>query len=173
MNSVIRKIQDAHQSQINAVQAELLLIIRACDPYQFERLVLSVLKKMLGWKYGRLTQRSGDRGVDGFVYQDAREQDAIPFQTKRPERAEKTVGSPVVRDFGGALAACGAKYGFLITSSCFTREAMACELVTQRRVILMNGEKLAESMYEHNIGVTLVDTREIKVFTPQAIELLG
>jgi len=66
----------------------------------------------------------------------------------------------MVDRFAGALNPKGVK-GVFITTSRFTKDA---ETINHHpmKIILIDGQKLAELMIEYNIGVTTSDTYEIK-----------
>ncbi|MFW9801792.1 MAG: restriction endonuclease [Candidatus Thorarchaeota archaeon] len=119
----------------------------------FERLVVKLLNKM---GYGLedssfVTGGSGDQGIDGIIWQDKLGLYKIYIQAKQWDR---TVGDPVVTAFEGALARKGARKGILITTSQFSKPAME-----QRdpSVVLVDGEKLAELMIDHGLGVEVVE----------------
>lgn len=51
----------------------------------------------------------------------------------------------------------------LITTGYFTKEAVAtAEGLKQKRIVLVDGERLAQLMIEFNIGVSVRDRLEIK-----------
>ena len=55
-----------------------------------------------------------------------------------------------------------AKKGVYITTSTFSPEAHQYVLVIDPKVVLIDGEQLAEYMIEYNLGVLIKDTYEIK-----------
>jgi restriction system protein len=104
---------------------------------------------------------SHDGGVDGVVPQDRLGIDRIYFQAKRWN--ETTVGAGTVRDFVGALAGMKAKRGVFITSSKFSNDATSfASSVGEYSVILIDGERLADLMYEYEMGATTVKTYLVK-----------
>jgi restriction system protein len=68
----------------------------------------------------------------------------------------------VVREFLGALDQAGAKKGVLITTSTFTKDAKAPLGKTDKKISLMDGQMLAELMVDHNLGVALDRSFEVK-----------
>ena len=57
----------------------------------------------------------------------------------------------------------GARKGILITTSDFTKEAIeAVSYSTTVSIVLINGYKLVDLMYEHNIGVGVEKVIQIK-----------
>ena len=83
------------------------------------------------------------------------------FTFKR-KRWEGNVGAPPVRDFVGALDGEGVQEGIFITTSDFNPAAKEFAERSSKRVILINGSELARYMINHNVGVSTVETYEIK-----------
>ena len=149
--------------QIRAKVAEdLLQQIKANSPAFFEKLVIDLLVKM-GYGGSRedaqTVGRSGDGGIDGVINEDRLGLDVIYVQAKR--WAGK-VGEPPVRDFVGALDGEGVQKGIFITTSDFHPAAKDFAKKSSKRIILINGQQLAQLMIEHDIGVSTVETHEIK-----------
>jgi restriction system protein len=140
----------------DALAAELLARIRESDPIFFERLVLKLLVTM---GYGGSEEEAaehlgggGDEGVDGVISEDKLGRDRIYVQAKR--WAGNPVRRPDVQGFVGALEGRGASKGVFITTSRFTTEARTYVEGLRQRVILIDGEQLAELMIRHGVGVT-------------------
>lgn len=76
----------------------------------------------MGYGKYEITERSGDKGVDGIVYQDKLGLDKIFFQAKRYAEGN-SVSAHDVRDFVGTLELQGANRGVFITTSKFPRDA--------------------------------------------------
>ncbi len=142
---------------------ELLLKIKSSSPAFFETLVVELLVKM-GYggsikDAGRSIGRSGDEGIDGIIKEDKLGLDVIYVQAKR---WENVVGRPEIQKFVGALAGQGAKKGVFITTSRFTNEAKEYQPRNETKIVLIDGEQLAELMIDHNLAVSTVNTFEIK-----------
>jgi restriction system protein len=156
--------ESAYKDLQETLTAELLDAIRNCSPEFFERLVIDVLLKM-GYggsrrEAGAALGRSGDEGIDGIIKEDKLGLDIIYIQAKRWERT--TVGRPEIQRFAGALLGQAAKKGVFITTSAFSREAQDYVKGLDAKIILIDGERLAELMVEYNVGVDSVATYEIK-----------
>lgn len=143
---------------------ELLAEICKMDPYRFETLVVELLIKM---GYGRLqygsqaTKKSGDEGIDGIVTADKLGFDSIYIQAKRFK--DNTVGRPDIQKFVGALAGQGAQKGIFITTSSYTKEAIAfVEKNLNYKIVLIDGTRLAELMIEYELGVSTQYTYNVK-----------
>ncbi len=142
---------------------EVLLRVKSCSPAFFERLVVELLVKM-GYggtrqDAGRAIGRSGDEGIDGVIHEDRLGLDVIYLQAKR---WEGVVGRPEIQKFVGALQGQRAKKGVFITTSDFTKEAIEYVRNIDNKVVLISGTLLASLMMDHNIGVSLAATYEIK-----------
>lgn len=142
---------------------ELLSKIKGCSPTFFETLVVDLLVKM-GYggsikDAGRSIGRSGDEGIDGIIKEDKLGLDVIYIQAKR---WENVVGRPEIQKFVGALAGQGAKKGVFITTSRFSNEAKDYQPRNETKIVLIDGEQLAELMIDHNLAVSTVNTFEIK-----------
>ncbi|WP_062381218.1 restriction endonuclease [Demequina pelophila] len=137
------------------VAATLLDRLRGADPAFFEQAVVEVL---LAMGYGGSEQRgkriggTGDGGVDGVIDQDALGLDQIYVQAKR-YNAGNTVGREAIQAFIGALHGFGASRGVFITSSDFTQHARDYARQIPTRIILINGDRLAELMIKYRVGV--------------------
>ena len=103
--------------------------------------------------------RSGDGGIDGIIKADPLGLNVVYVQAKR---WKGKVGAPPVRDFVGALDGEGVQEGIFITTSDFNPAAKEFAERSSKRVILINGSELARYMINHNVGVSTVDTYEIK-----------
>ncbi|MDO9529349.1 MAG: restriction endonuclease, partial [Syntrophales bacterium] len=108
---------------------------------------------------GRAVGKSGDGGIDGIIKEDKLGLDAIYIQAKR---WEGNVGSPEIQKFVGALQGQKAKKGIFITTSDFSKEAQDYAKKIESRVVLINGENLAQLMIDSDIGVTKTKAFELK-----------
>lgn len=156
-------IESLHDQLKRALADDLLARISTAAPDFFERLVVELLLKM-GYggsrqDAGRAIGRSGDGGIDGIINEDRLGLDSIYLQAKR---WENPVGRPEIQKFAGALAEHRAKKGVFITTSSFTKEALASATKHDARIVLIDGEKLATLMIDHGLGVTLAASYEVK-----------
>ena len=153
---------EVNYQQIKKELAEgLLQQIKKNSPAFFEELVIDLLVAM-GYGGSRedaqAVGRSGDGGIDGIINEDRLGLDVIYVQAKR---WEGNVGAPEIAGFAGALAGKSANKGIFITTSDFTKAAK--EFVAAGfKIILINGNQLADYMIEHNVGVSIEKIYEIK-----------
>ncbi|HAU58420.1 MAG TPA: restriction endonuclease [Comamonadaceae bacterium] len=157
------RLQTLKREVDSALAAEILERVKACSPVYFERLVVQLLIRM-GYggsreEAGKAVGRSGDGGIDGIINEDRLGLDAIYLQAKR---WEGVVGRPEIMKFVGALAGQRATKGVFITTSWFTQEAKDYALSSQYKVVLIDGERLADLMIEHDLGVSVAATYQLK-----------
>lgn len=142
---------------------QLLDMLRTVEPTRFEKIVVDVLQAM-GYGGGRVGAaraigRSGDGGIDGVIEEDRLGLDTVYVQAKR---WESNIGRPIVQGFAGALQGQRARKGVMITTSDYTNDARAYVASLSTRIVLINGERLAEMMIDHNVGVSTEQTYAIK-----------
>jgi len=129
----------------------------------FENLVVDLILK-IGYGGSRLDAgkaigRTGDGGIGGIIKEDKLGLDAIYIQAKR---WEGTVGRPEIQKFIGALLGQKAKKGIFITTSRFSPDAKEYVKGIDSRVILIDGEELANLMIDYDIGVSKIVEYELK-----------
>lgn len=149
-----------------SLEDDLLSAIMEQDADFFENLVVSLMQKMgYGKKLespGLVTGQSGDEGIDGIIREDKLGFNSIYIQAKRWKR-DLTVGRPEIQKFVGALAGQGAQKGLFITTAKFSKAAQEyAEKHLSYKVVLVDGPQLAELMIEHNLGVSVKDTYQVK-----------
>lgn len=142
---------------------DILVNIAKCSPSFFEHLVIDLLVHMgYGGSFSEAAQvvgKSGDEGIDGIIKEDKLGLDTIYIQAKR---WKGVVGRPEIQKFAGALLGQKASKGVFITTSSFTKETEEYTASVDRKVVLIDGQKLASLMIEHNVGISTVRTFEIK-----------
>lgn len=136
-----------------SVEVELLEYLKRSSPSFFETIVLDLLHKM-GYGASRAdlirVGGSGDGGIDGVISLDKLGLEKVYVQAKR---WQQTVGRPEVQAFYGALAGQRANKGVFITTSSYTAQALEFARSVER-VVLIDGERLAQFMIDHEVGVT-------------------
>ncbi len=143
--------------------AELLEQVRCATPAFFERLVVELLVRMgYGGSFqeaARAIGKSGDEGIDGIIKEDRLGFDVVYVQAKRWGQA---VGRPEVQKFAGALQGHRARKGVFLTTSTFTKEAQDYADKIDSKIVLIDGERLAELMFEYDVGVSTVTRYPVK-----------
>lgn len=150
-----------------SVYREIIDTILSKTPREFEKLVVLLLQKMgYGGEIqdsGLVTQYTNDKGIDGIIKEDILGFGRIHIQAKRYE-----INSNIQRDdiqkFVGALAVAQSDKGVFITTSDFTKGAYeyVASLNSTAKIVLINGTKLAEYIYDFNLGMQSEKIIEIK-----------
>jgi len=99
------RIESAFAELRTSLVADLRDQLANVDPYRFEQIVVDVL---LALGYGgsrkeaaKITQKSGDEGIDGVINEDRLGLDVIYVQAKR--WTSNKIGRPELQSFAGAL----------------------------------------------------------------------
>jgi restriction system protein len=158
-------LEMAYQKIRKSLASELISKVVELSPAFFERLVVELLVKM-GYggsikDAGKAMGKSGDEGIDGTIKEDKLGLDIIYIQAKR-WKPGNVVGRPEIQKFVGALAGQGAKKGIFITTSNFTKEALDYTPRNETKIVLIDGEQLAQLMIDYNLGCTSQQTYEVK-----------
>jgi restriction system protein len=138
------RIEAADLELRNALAAEIRERITAMSAAAFEDLVLDVLHEMGYGDEGEGARLriggSGDAGIDGVI----------------------PVGRPEVQAFVGALQGARAAKGVMFTASQFSSDARAYVAAVSPGVVLVDGQRLAELMIDHNVGVSERENYSVK-----------
>lgn len=146
---------------------EIIDTILSKNPREFEKLVVQLLQKM-GYggeieNSGLVTQYSNDKGIDGIIKEDILGFGRINIQAKR-YNIDNNVPREDIQKFVGALAVAQSDKGVFITTSDFTKGAYEYvnSLNSTTKIVLINGEKLAQYIYDFNLGMQTEKVIEIK-----------
>jgi restriction system protein len=156
-------LEDAYQKLRSELAKEVLEVVKNCSPAFFEKLVVDLLIRM-GYggsrkDAGQALGRTGDGGIDGIVKEDKLGLDIIYLQAKR---WENVVPLKEIRDFTGALASKKAKKGIFITTSAFPASVYEFVKQVEYKIILIDGDQLANLMIEYNVGLSTVTEYQVK-----------
>ncbi len=156
-------LEYTYQKINNDLSVELLDMVKNSSPAFFERLVIDLLIAM-GYggsrkEAGQAVGKSGDGGIDGIINEDKLGLDVIYLQAKK---WENPVPIKEIRDFTGALASKKAKKGIFITTSSFPKSVYEFVKQVEYKIILIDGQKLADLMIENNVGLTITNAYFIK-----------
>ena len=139
--------------------------VHSFSPAFFERLIIDLLVRM-GYgggraEMGRALGRVGDGGVDGVIKEDELGLDVVYVQAKR---LDPDTGVPLreVRDFVGGLEGHRATKGVLVTTSYFPSTAYDFITRVSKRVVLIDGQELANLMIRHRVGIRVKDVYEVR-----------
>lgn len=156
-------LEYSYQKIRKALSQDLLSKIKNLPASFFEKLVIELIVKM-GYggsikDAGKAIGRSGDEGIDGIIKEDKLGLDVIYIQAKR---WEGVVGRPELQKFVGALAGQGAKKGIFITTSYFSKDALDYTPKNETKIVLVDGEQLAQYMVDFDLAVSTVSAYQIK-----------
>jgi restriction system protein len=148
--------QRAYLQMRSELASEILQRVKANTPDFFERLVVDVMVA-LGYggsrvDAGKSIGQSGDGGIDGIINEDRLGLDVIYLQAKR---WDGTVGRPEIQKFVGALHGKRAKKGVFITTGRFSEDAKTYVNTIDPKVILIDGNRLADLMIDSGLGTNM------------------
>ncbi len=151
-------------ARINSeVALSLLHRLHSQDPAFFEQAVVDLIVAMgYGGANARATrtQLSNDGGIDGIIEQDILGLSRVYIQAKRYS-PENTVQRPDVQSFVGALQGQQANQGVFFTTGRFSNGAVEYAKSVHTRVVLIDGQRLAELMIRYRVGVHVKQTLQI------------
>jgi len=156
-------LEASYQNLRLQLAQDILHHVSRCSPKFFEKLVVDLLLAM-GYGGSRLDAgqavgRSNDGGIDGIIKEDKLGLDVVYIQAKR---WEAQVGRPIVQAFVGSLEGQRARKGVLLTTSKFSNDARDYAERTEKRIVLIDGEQLAQLMIDHGVGVAEVASFTVK-----------
>lgn len=160
------KIYDAFDKVKTSIYNDILDTIIGKSPREFEKLVVELLQKM-GYggeieNSGKVTQYANDKGIDGIIKEDVLGFGRIYIQAKRYKR-ENAIGREDLNKFVGALAGTQSSKGVFITTSSFNKNAAKyANTLSGVTLVLIDGEKLAQYIYEYSLGMQTEQVIEIK-----------
>ncbi len=161
--SPVEALEASYLALRRTLGQEILDRVKQAPPSFFEQVVIDLLVAMgYGGSYADAAQavgRSGDDGIDGIIKADKLGLDFVYVQAKR---WDAPVGRPTVQAFAGSLMGQRAGKGVFITTSKFTNEAEEYVRRIEKRIVLVNGARLADLMIDHGVGVADVATFRIK-----------
>jgi restriction system protein len=111
--------------------------------------------------YGQFieTKKTGDGGVEGIINQDQLGLQKIYIQAKR--YSDNKVREKDIRNFIGAMSG-DTTNGVFVTTSTFDDAAVIKAKEAHHKIILIDGLKLTELMFEFGVGVQTTNTFEMK-----------
>lgn len=150
----LERVEGGYKELREALADELLSRVRVMKPKAFEQLVVDVLVAM---GYGgsqldaaQVVGKSGDGGIDGVIKEDRLGLDMVYVQAKR---YTNDVGPGAIREFVGSLGEHKATKGVFITCGGFTSGATEAAAKAHHRIVLIDGDQLADYMIDNGVGV--------------------
>ena len=157
------QLEEAYQTLRDSLASEIIAQLKAASPIFFEKVVVEVLVKM-GYggsrkDAGQAIGRSGDEGIDGIIKEDRLGLDIIYIQAKK---WEDPISRPEIQKFAGALQGKRARKGIFITTSRFCDTAKEFATNIDNKIILIDGQQLAQFMIDFGVGVATDAVYELK-----------
>ena len=153
------QFETSFESLQKALAEELLGRLQESSPEFFEHIVVKLLQAM-GYGEGRVTNYSHDGGIDGVINEDKLGLDVVCIQAKR---WQGTVSRPTVQAFVGSMDMIRAKKGVIISTANFSCDAIDfVDRIEGKRVVLINGQHLAQLMIDYDVGVSTIGTYKLK-----------
>lgn len=148
------RLEAAYGELRSALADDLLERMHRQTPKFFERLVVDVLFAM-GYGGSRadaaqVVGKSGDEGIDGIIREDRLGLDNVYIQAKK---WDSSIGPREIDRFIGSLTRKRATKGVFITTGTYTPAARKAAQEASARIVLIDGEQLAELMIDHGVGV--------------------
>ena len=159
-------ISNAFQLLSETLASEITEALQGVTWQRFEQIVVDVLIS-LGYggsrgDAGHAFRTSGDGGVDGVINDDRLGLSKIYVQAKR-YALDRKIGRPEVQAFVGSLLGQRARQGVFITTSGFSKDAENYVAgLSELKVILIDGTRLANLMIDFGVGVAEKDRYVIK-----------
>lgn len=166
-NTPAESLYTSFQGIKKSIFRELIDTILSKTPREFEKLVVQLLQKMgYGGEIkdsGLVTQYTNDKGIDGVIKEDILGFGRIYIQAKR-YKIDTNIQRDEIQKFVGALAVAQSDKGVFITTSDYTKGAheYVTSLNSTAKIVLINGDKLAEYIYDYNLGLQTEKIIEIK-----------
>jgi restriction system protein len=98
--------------------------------------------------------------LNGVIKQDKLGGDVVCIQAKR---WDGPVGRPIIQGFVWSMDYVRARKGVILTISSFTKDVVDfVERIEGKKVVLINGDQLADLMIDHGLGVITTKSYEIR-----------
>lgn len=128
---------------------------------KFEQLVLHVLRAT-GFDDAEHTGKGGDGGVDGILLWGPLGITEVYVQAKWRGSSAGSISSAAIDQFSGSLDKFSGSIGFFITNSTFSGSAKKSADRMSRKIHLIDGRKLAETMIKHGVGVKTIEEYKLQ-----------
>ncbi|RZK51774.1 MAG: restriction endonuclease [Pedobacter sp.] len=161
------KLYNSFNKIRETVYEEIINTILSKSPSSFEKLVVLLLQKMgYGGEIkdsGLVTKKSNDGGINGIIKEDILGFGRINIQAKRYKR-DIVIGREEIQKFVGALMVAQSNKGVFITTSYFSKGAIEYvqNLYGNTTVVLIDGTRIAEYIYNFGLGMQVEQLIEIK-----------
>jgi hypothetical protein len=139
----------------NSKDGEIISVMRQLGPQEFEEFIATIWE-IQGWET-KVTQQSGDRGIDVVAKQSFPFEISIHIQVKRYGPNTRVTG-PEMQKYGSLTQRPEADIVAVVTTSTFTSQAVS--LAEEFGIRLVNGSLLSELV--NHVGATEVLTEFVE-----------
>ena len=156
-------ISSAYQQYKAAITKDLLDAVHEAKPILLSKIMVKLLEAMgYGDKdSGVVLDGVNDGGVDGVVPKDRLGLSSVYIQAKRYKDGSN-IGAPAIQQFAGSMQQHHADEGVFVATSDFTKAALDSAAKLHAKIVLINGSRLADLMFELGVGVSTVETYTLK-----------
>lgn len=157
-------LEASYQALRNSLANDVLDAVKRMTPEAFEQLAVKLLVAM-GYggsleDAGQVVGKTGDEGIDGIIKEDKLGLDSVHIQAKK--WSEASVGRPAVQAFAGSLEGHRARKGVMLTTSDFSQEAKEYVKKIEKKIVLIDGKRLAQLTIDHDAGVARTKVYTLK-----------
>lgn len=159
------RIEKAYAELNSQLKAEILQNLYEVTPSTFEQIIVDLLIAM-GYgggrtEMGRALGKTNDGGVDGVIKEDELGLDVVYIQAKK-YKLDTSISRPDIQSFVGSLEGFNATKGVFVTTGNFANTVEEYVSRIHKRIVLIDGTKLASLMIRHNVGVRVKNSYELK-----------
>ncbi|WP_462408535.1 restriction endonuclease [Neobacillus sp. Marseille-QA0830] len=146
----LNRLNEAYSTYLSNLKKYIKYLLINMNVYKFEELVINILIASGEAPFGEVTKKSGDGGIDGYLYKTRLKQGAMPVQAKCYDE-NNLISVNDLRDFIGSMHQSHNNGSYFVTTSTFTNKAI--EKANEHGIILLNGNQLVDLMIEYQVGV--------------------
>lgn len=159
------KLEEAHLELNSQLKADILQNLYDVSPAMFEKIIVDLLIAM-GYGGGRAEMgkalgKTGDGGVDGIIKEDELGLDVVYIQAKK-HKIDSSISRPDIQSFAGSLEGFNATKGVFVTTAKFANTVEEYVNRIHKRIVLIDGSRLASLMIRHGVGVRVKNVYELK-----------
>ncbi|WNS75477.1 restriction endonuclease [Bacillus sp. DTU_2020_1000418_1_SI_GHA_SEK_038] len=146
----LNDLNEAYSTYLTNLKKYIKHLLISMNEYKFEEFVINILIVSGEAPFGEVTKKSGDGGIDGYLYRTRLKQGAMPVQAKCYEESI-LISVNDIRDFIGSMHQSHKNGSYFVTTSTFTNKAI--EKAKEHGIILLNGNQLVDLIIEFRIGL--------------------
>lgn len=158
-DKLINETEKLKEQYLKELKDTINRYFAVCSAEFFEEACVNLVCKIFNVdsKFGEVNGGVGDGGIDGIVKivdELGFEKDIIYIQSKCRKELTKMTSATEVREFYGAIQYKKGKKALVMTNAKYHHLALE-EAKFAKEVVLIDGNRLAELMIEHNFGIKI------------------